>query len=301
MNNGKMTKAAIGLRTFRGPFDQVARFPARIYKVNFDAEQVTSEMQGVRVSGMLVWTVNRSGTGPFDAYKNLGDISSGNPKTANDALVAEASAVVRGVIANSTIQEMMTNRDMLREAIRKEMFEVVKGWGVWLETIEITGVQISSQSLFKDLQTKFREDMRREATLHRAEIQNELDQERTKNALMVAEKEREKNERERIYNQQIAIKTKEAQEKFMADKTEIMKEKDEQAVEHNISIENIKQNLARKLEAIDLQTNLEQDKAKIKRQQESERLVLEKANTTNAALQHRLEDSKLTKDSENEI
>ena len=97
-------------------------------------------MQGVRVSGMLVWTINRLGSGPFDAYKNLGDISSGNPKTANDALVAEASAVVRGVIANSTIQEMMTNRDMLREAIRKEMFEVVKGWGVWLETIEITGV-----------------------------------------------------------------------------------------------------------------------------------------------------------------
>jgi hypothetical protein len=31
------------------------------------------------------------------------------------------------------------------------MFEVVKGWGVWLETVEITDVTISSGALFKDL------------------------------------------------------------------------------------------------------------------------------------------------------
>ena len=46
---------------------------------------------------------------------------------------------------------MITNRKLLRDAIRKEMFDVVKGWGVWLETIEITGVTICSSSLFKDL------------------------------------------------------------------------------------------------------------------------------------------------------
>jgi hypothetical protein len=28
---------------------------------------------------------------------------------------------------------------------------VVKGWGVWLETVEITDVQVMSGSLFKDL------------------------------------------------------------------------------------------------------------------------------------------------------
>lgn len=45
---------------------------------------------------------------------------------------------------------------MLRDAIRKEMQEVVRGWGVWLETVEITDVLISSSSLFKDMQTGFR-------------------------------------------------------------------------------------------------------------------------------------------------
>lgn len=109
---------------------------------------------------MLVWTVNRVGDGPFNAYKNLGDISSGNPQSANESLVAMSTSVVRSCIANSTMMEMMRNRQLLREAIKKEMFEVVKGWGVWLETVEITNVTICSSSLFKDLQTNYRESMR---------------------------------------------------------------------------------------------------------------------------------------------
>ena len=144
MNNGKMRAAGVGLCTFKGPFDQVAKFPARIYKVPFDTEQVDKDMQGVRITGMLVWTINRMGEGPLNAYKTLGDISSGNPKSANDSLTAMSSAIVRSCIANSTINELITNRKLLREAIRKEMFEVVKGWGVWLETVEITDVKICS-------------------------------------------------------------------------------------------------------------------------------------------------------------
>lgn len=80
MNNGKMKRAGVGLSCFRGPFDQVAKFPARVNKVTFRTEQVTKEMQGVMVEGMLVWTINRTGDGPFNAYKNLGeDLVSLNP------------------------------------------------------------------------------------------------------------------------------------------------------------------------------------------------------------------------------
>ena len=44
--------------------------------------------------------------------------------------------------------------------MQKDMFNVVKGWGVWVETFEVTEVQISSATLFKDLQTKYREEIR---------------------------------------------------------------------------------------------------------------------------------------------
>lgn len=101
---------------------------------------------------MLVWSINRLGQGPFNAYKNLGpDLASDVPQTANDSLTSMSSAIVRSCIANSTIDEMLRNREAVRTAIRKEMSEVVKGWGVWLETVEIMDVQISSNTLFKDL------------------------------------------------------------------------------------------------------------------------------------------------------
>jgi len=94
---------------------------------------------------MLVWSINRSDDGPFNAYKNLGeDLSSGDPRTANENLVSMASAIVRSAIANASINEMLKNREKLRETIRTDMTKVVKGWGVWLETVEITDVTIMS-------------------------------------------------------------------------------------------------------------------------------------------------------------
>ena len=72
---------------------------------------------------MLVWTINREGDGPFKALKMLGNIQSGNPTAANDSLTKQAVAVVRSCIANSTIDQLITNRKMLRERIKQDMFE----------------------------------------------------------------------------------------------------------------------------------------------------------------------------------
>jgi hypothetical protein len=175
MRSGKMIKAGIGLNTFKGPFDQVARFPAKIHRVQFSTEQVTKEMQGIHLTSTLVWTILRTGEGPFNAYKNLGaDLNSRDPRTANDALISMASAIVRSCIANSTIAEMMRDRKGIQDRIQKEMFEVVKGWGVWLETFEVTEVKIASSSLFKDLQTSYRENIRKESELFKMKINNEI-------------------------------------------------------------------------------------------------------------------------------
>lgn len=171
LNNGKMKKCGVGLTCFKGPYDQVARFPSQVNKIEFSTEQVTKEMQGVKVTGMLVWSINRSDDGPFNAYKNLGeDLCSENPKTANENLVSMASAIVRASIANASISEMLKNREKLRNEIRQDMTKVVKGWGVWLETVEITDVTIMSQQLFKDLQANFRESKKRDAEVYSMKI-----------------------------------------------------------------------------------------------------------------------------------
>jgi len=86
-----------------------------------------------------------------------------------------ACSIVRSAIANSTIETMLRDRVSLRSKIRKEMFEVVKGWGVWLETVEITDVNISSESLFRDLQANFRQNMKRTAEVYRMNVESEVD------------------------------------------------------------------------------------------------------------------------------
>ena len=117
-------------------------------------------MQGVQVNGMLIWSINRSDSGPFKAYQNLGDdLKSNNPVTANNNLGQQAQSIVRNVIANSTLMNIMRDRKSIRNKIREEMQKVCNGWGVWLETVEITEVLISSSSLFKDMQADFREKM----------------------------------------------------------------------------------------------------------------------------------------------
>lgn len=158
LNNGNLKMAGVGLSCFRGPFDQVAKFPSAVNRVKFSTEQVTKEMQGVQVEGMLVWSIMRTEDGPFRAFRNLGeDLTTGDPRTANDSLTSMASAIVRSAIANSTISQMLREREELRVQIRKNMADVVQGWGVWLETVEITDVQIKSGSLFKDMQAPYRE------------------------------------------------------------------------------------------------------------------------------------------------
>jgi len=57
IRNGELTKCGIGLSGFRGLFDSVTTFPAAVHKVDFSTQQVTKEMQGLEVSGMIVWSI----------------------------------------------------------------------------------------------------------------------------------------------------------------------------------------------------------------------------------------------------
>ena len=56
------------------------------------------------------------------------------------------------------MDEVLRNRNHLRDSMRNDLKDQFKGWGIWLETVEITEVTISSDRLFKDLQAEFRQD-----------------------------------------------------------------------------------------------------------------------------------------------
>ena len=107
IRDGEQQQAGIGLNTYKTPWDTVAIFPSRNVKVEVKTEQVTVEMQGIGVSTMLEWTIDKNM--PLKAYKNL-DLASGNFNKANDILQSMVSAIVRNQIANSTIDHIIKNR-----------------------------------------------------------------------------------------------------------------------------------------------------------------------------------------------
>jgi SPFH domain / Band 7 family len=69
---------------------------------------------------------------------------------------------------------MLKNRKKLREEVRQKMSEVVQGWGVWLETVEITDVTLVNNQLFRDLQAEFRETKKKDAEIYRMKIEFEI-------------------------------------------------------------------------------------------------------------------------------
>lgn len=88
-----------------------------------------------------------------------------------------AVSIIRDRIANLTINEILRNRQKLRNGVKDEMQKLLTGWGMWLETCEIQDVKIASRSLFANLQTEFREKSRQEAEKISAETQNVINKE----------------------------------------------------------------------------------------------------------------------------
>ena len=59
IRDGQLLKAGIGMKTFIGLSDTVVKFPSKVEKVTFSANNVTQEMQGVSITGFAFWSVFR--------------------------------------------------------------------------------------------------------------------------------------------------------------------------------------------------------------------------------------------------
>ena len=132
IRDGKLVQAGVGLKTFIGITDTYVKFPSKVERVEFTANNVTKEMQGVIITGFAFWTVYREEDGPFRCYKYMegGD--------ANANVQAMCESVLRNLIANSTLDEVLRSRNHLRDSMKKDLKDQFKGWGIWLESVEIT-------------------------------------------------------------------------------------------------------------------------------------------------------------------
>lgn len=107
-------------------------------------------------------------------------IESNSPTAANNKLIALAQSVVREAIANNTIDNIIKNRSLLTDKIRKDLAPICKGWGMFLERVDIRDVKICSGQLFSDIQSEFRLNQRKEAEIKTITSTNFLNKEKMK-------------------------------------------------------------------------------------------------------------------------
>merc|ERR1711939_898671 len=156
IENGALKRAGVGLAVFRNIGAQVVKFSSNMHKVEWKAQEMTNQRAGVEVKGFAIWGIYRpceeDQDGPFRAFKSIPGLAEGNVSAGNDFVKQLIESIIRSTVANMSIMDVMQRRDMMRDRVRKEVTDQLKGWGIWLETVEIIDCRISSQSLFEDMQ-----------------------------------------------------------------------------------------------------------------------------------------------------
>ena len=282
VRNGHVVESGVGISGYAKYSDTVVKFPSKINKVKFTAQQVTKEIQGIEISGVIIWTIYREKDGPFKAFKYLGeDIKNNDPTTANKNLVEMANAIVRHRIANSTIDEILKNRNEVRDEIRKEMNSIINGWGVWLESVEITDVKILSSSLFTNLQMEFREVQRQKAELIKMATDRDLKARSIAKDLEFTKKEVENDSKQKIYKANETLKVNKESQKNFIQQQEIEKKRSEAANSvriHKANMQNlynlqVRQQLHEtELRQIQLEVEQEREHQKVERVKEETKI-----------------------------
>jgi flotillin len=259
----------VGASCYLGLSDQVVKFPSKINRLNFSAQQITEEKQGVQIDGVLVWAINRENDGPGRAYRFLGDdLTSQLPTTANETLKDMSNSIVRHRIANSSIEDILKKRDEIRNEIRTEMQKIVTGWGVWLESVEITEVKILSSSLFHNLQIEFREEQRKKAEIIQLRTDSELEELRIKHALDVDYQRVENESKKQIFAANESLKVENEKQKLFEKEQELQIQK----VAAEEKVQKFKLSSATELEKHRQQLLQEETRQSIEREKETELL-----------------------------
>lgn len=222
IKDGKLRKKGVGITVFRGIGESVVKFPSLLNKVFFSAQQVSKEMQGVELSGFAIWVINREEDSPLKAYKHIKDLSNlTEDSEVNQHIQSMAESIVRHEIANLGLNEVISQRKKVRDLITTSMQEIVSGWGIWLETVEITDVKILSSSLFNNLQQPFRSSTRQTAEKIRIDTENDLQEKRVLTQFKLNKTRNAKDTEIAIERSKMKLKQEEAEQRILDQREEI--------------------------------------------------------------------------------
>lgn len=186
---GKARKAERGATAFCLPYiDQFVLVPCTAHQIEFSADQITAENQGIEVAGFAVWRIE-------EPLKTCASFDFSDPALA----VLEVGKVLRGVVESATRHQVakMKLDDVIRErgsiigALKSEVAPLSSEWGIVLDTVEIRTVKIFSKQLFENLQAKFRDRARLEAAVSTLETDRAINEQRCREEMLRTKAEME--------------------------------------------------------------------------------------------------------------
>lgn len=161
-----------GASCFKFPGDAVAIVPTSVQRLQFTADQVTSEKVGVSVTGLAVYRI----VDPLVAFRML---NFSFPERASEKLQGLLREMfvgaARRLVANLSVEECLTKRkEGIATELMREIAPVVSGrgrlddstdagWGVVIDTIEIQDVRVLSSTVFENMQARYRREQERQA------------------------------------------------------------------------------------------------------------------------------------------
>jgi len=168
--------------------DKYVIIPSTAQRVNFTADQITLENQGVEVMGFAVWKV----ADPEKAYLNF-DFR--NPVEALERITTYMTDMVESAIrhhvSNMKVEEVLRKRGSIILRLKQELQFITDRWGLEFDTIEIKNVRIFSEALFANMQAPFRNEVFRASETSKLLAEREVAERRVQHQEEMAAREQE--------------------------------------------------------------------------------------------------------------
>ena len=135
---GRIRHLGRGISFFKLPWiDHYTIIPSSTRTLQFKADQITAENQGVEISGFAVWRVSDAGKAAanFDFTHAESALSA-----IGGALQDVVESAIRHQVARLTIEAALRKRGSIILQLKEEMAYVAGLWGIAVETVEISHV-----------------------------------------------------------------------------------------------------------------------------------------------------------------
>ncbi len=166
--------------------------PAAMQTIGVVANCITKEKQGINILAYLQWQIDNFAV----AYKKLDFSELRDPLgIVNAQLREQAEAAIKDKIATMSVEEVLTDKAPIIKELTGRLKHVAEGQGddngkaddglgIKITTVQIREAIVSSESLWTDLQSPFRNEQRKKSRFSYLETENEIRQKELQSKLL---------------------------------------------------------------------------------------------------------------------